>query len=118
MVRGGRVEALGKRSDVSFRFDQKTSSFKAAMLSRMMQWSFFTEEKGKNQLAQTEFRFIKTTIIIRGGNYNLSFAFTSALHCSKRRETSRWPCSAEECSGVSSLKKRERISLRKQSFAS
>jgi hypothetical protein len=30
-----------------------------------MQWSFFTEEKRKNQLAQTEFRFIKTTIIKR-----------------------------------------------------
>ena len=34
-----------------------------------------TEEKEKNQLAQTEFRFIKTTIIIRGGNYKRSFAF-------------------------------------------
>ena len=37
-----------------------------------------TEEKEKNELAQTEFRFIKTTRIIRGGNYRypLSFAFT------------------------------------------
>ncbi len=32
-----------------------------------MQWSFSTEEKQKNQLAQTEFRFIKTTTIIRKG---------------------------------------------------
>ena len=28
-----------------------------------MQWSVITEEKQKNQLAQTEFRFIKTIII-------------------------------------------------------
>ena len=45
-------------------------------MSRVMQWSAVTEEKEKNELAQTEFRFIKTTIIIRGGNYPLSFAFT------------------------------------------
>ena len=34
-----------------------------------MQWSVLTEEKQKDQLAQTEFRFIKTIIIIiiRGG---------------------------------------------------
>ncbi len=32
-----------------------------------MQWSVSTEEKQKNQLAQTEFRFTKTIIIIRGG---------------------------------------------------
>jgi hypothetical protein len=31
-----------------------------------MQWSALTEEKQKNQLAQTEFRFIKTIIIIGG----------------------------------------------------
>jgi hypothetical protein len=31
-----------------------------AIASRAMQWSVLTEEKKKNQLAQTEFRFIKT----------------------------------------------------------
>jgi hypothetical protein len=30
-----------------------------------MQWSVLTEEKQKNQLAQTEFRFIKTIITLR-----------------------------------------------------
>jgi hypothetical protein len=30
-----------------------------------MQWSFLTEEKQKNELAQAEFRFIKTIIIRR-----------------------------------------------------
>jgi hypothetical protein len=34
------------------------------------------------------------------GNYTLSFASTSALHCSKRRQTSRWSWTAEKCSGV------------------
>jgi hypothetical protein len=59
MVRGGRAEAPGPRSDVSFRLDQKTGDFKVAIGSRDMQWSLLTEEKQKNQLAQTEFRFIK-----------------------------------------------------------
>ena len=91
MVRGGRAEAPGPRSDVSFRLDQRTGNVKAAMESREMQWSEMTEEKQKNQLAQTEFRFIKIIIIIRGGNYLLAFASISALHCSKRRATSRLP---------------------------
>ena len=70
MVRGGRVEAPVPRSDVSFRLDQKTGNFKAAIGSRAMQWSVLTEEKQTNELAnKTEFRFIKTIIMIRGGNY-------------------------------------------------
>ena len=59
MVRGGRAEAPVPRSDVSFRLDQKAGNFKVAFDSRQMQWSALTEEKKKNQLAQTEFRFIK-----------------------------------------------------------
>jgi hypothetical protein len=43
----------------SIRIDKKTGNFKAASASRPMQWSHLTEEKQKNQLAQTEFRFIK-----------------------------------------------------------
>ena len=67
MVRGGRAEAPVPRSDVSFRLDQKTGNFKAAFRSREMQWSHLTEEKKRNELVQTEFRFIKTIImIIRG----------------------------------------------------
>ena len=67
MVRGGRAEALVSCSDVSFQLDQKTANFKFAMDSRLMQWSAFTEGKQKNQLAQSEFRFIKTITTIRGG---------------------------------------------------
>ncbi len=100
MVRGGRAEAPVLRSDVGFRLDQKTGNFKAASNSRAMQWSELTERNQKNELAQKEFRFIKTIIIIRGGNYLLFFASISALHCSKRRQTSRWPLAAEECSGA------------------
>ena len=107
MVRGGRAEAPAPRSDVSVRLDQKTGNFKVAFKvtiqsrSRLMQWSALTEEKKKNELAQKEFRFIKTIIVvIRGGNYLHSFASISALHCSKRRVISRWPCLAETCSGV------------------
>ena len=69
MVRGGRAEAPVPRSDVSFRLDQKTGNFKVATDSREMQWSALTEGKQKSQLAQTEFRSIKTIIVISGGNY-------------------------------------------------
>ncbi len=101
MVRGGRAEAPVPRSDVSFRLDQKTGNFKVAIASRGMQWSALTEEKQKNELAQKEFRFIKTIIVtIRGGNYLLVFAPISALHCSKRRVISRWPFIVDLCSGV------------------
>ena len=78
MVRGGMAEAHGPRSDVSFRLDQKTGNFKVAIDSRHNQWGVLTEGKQKNELAQTEFRFIKT-IIIKGGNYPMSFASISAL---------------------------------------
>ena len=43
---------------VSFRLDQKTGNFKAAIASRVMQRSALTEGKQKNQLAQKEFHFI------------------------------------------------------------
>jgi hypothetical protein len=97
MVRGGRAEAPGPRSDVSFRLDQKTGNFKMAIASRAMQWGALTEEKQKNELAQSEFSLHKNNDnnIIRGGNYPLAFASISALHCSKRRETSRWRMRAE-----------------------
>jgi hypothetical protein len=55
MVRGGRAEAPGPRSDVSFRLDQKTGNFKAAFASRAMQCSALPEEKQKNELAQKVF---------------------------------------------------------------
>jgi hypothetical protein len=59
MVRGGRAEAPVPRSDVSFRLDQNAGNFKLAFASRPMQWGHLTEAKQKNELAQTEFRFIK-----------------------------------------------------------
>ncbi len=67
MVRGGRAEAQVRRSDVSFRLDQKTGNFKMAIGSRPMQWgvhkTVLTEGKQKSQLSQPEFRFIKTIIM-------------------------------------------------------
>ena len=39
MARGGRAEAPGPRSDISFRLDQKTANFKAATASRLVKWS-------------------------------------------------------------------------------
>lgn len=106
MVRWGRAEAPGPRNDVSFRLHQKTAKINASGLNRAMQWSVLTELKQKNELAQNEFRFIRTIIITRIVNYRKSFASISALHCSKRRQISRWWWSADQCSGVRcSLKK-------------
>jgi hypothetical protein len=51
MVRGGRAEAPGPRSDVSFRLDQKTGNFKVTIGSRPMQWCELTKEKQKNEFA-------------------------------------------------------------------
>ena len=48
---------------------------------------------------------------VRGGNYVLVFASTSALHCSKRRATSRRPSAADRCSGVFRLKESKRMNL-------
>jgi hypothetical protein len=61
---GGGAEAQVSRSEVSFRLDQKTENFKAAISSRLMQWSASTEEKQKNQLSQTKFRFVKRIELI------------------------------------------------------
>ena len=81
-----------------------------------MQWIVLTEEKQKNELAQTEVRFIKAIIIIRGGKYSLPFASISALHCSKRRVLSRWPYSADKSSGVHRLKEKQKNELAQTEF--
>ena len=60
-----------KDGDVSFRLDQKTGNFKVATGSRVMQRGALTEGKQKNKLAQKEFRFIKTTIMIRAAAITL-----------------------------------------------
>ena len=110
MVRGGRAEAHVPRSDVSFRLDQKTGNFfKAATDSRAMQWSALTEEKQKNEHAQTELH--KNNSNVRGGNYMLAFASISALHCRKRRQISRLPLMTDQCRGVRPLKKSMGINL-------
>ena len=88
-VREGRAEAHGPRSDVSFRVDQKMANFNIITKSRLMQRSGLTEEKQKNQLAQTEFPFnpiIKICYVV-GITYFVLFAFTFALLSTKRRQS-------------------------------
>ena len=63
----GRQLLVVLRLHISVALQQKTGNFKVAIASRPMQWSHLTEEKQKNQLAQTEFRFMKTIITMRGG---------------------------------------------------
>jgi hypothetical protein len=50
---------------ISVALEQKTGNFKATFESTRMKWSAAPEEKQTNQLAQTEYRFIKTIITIR-----------------------------------------------------
>jgi hypothetical protein len=87
MVRGGRAEAPVPRSDVSFRLDQKTGYFKVAIPSRLMQWSVLTEEKKKNQLAQTEFLFIKKITIIIGGGGQLPAVLRIYISVAQQQKT-------------------------------
>jgi hypothetical protein len=42
---------VGLRLYISVALQQKTANFKVAIVSRPMQWGFFTEGKQKNQLA-------------------------------------------------------------------
>ncbi len=110
MVRGGRAEAPGPRSDVSFRLDQQTANFKVAFASRQMQWSL-TEEKQNNQLAQTEFRFIKTIKVIkRGGGGEGGGAITchdtgspSPLRCTAAKDGKLQGDHSEQSNAVESI---------------
>jgi hypothetical protein len=59
----GRQLPVVLRIHVSVAQQQKTANVKVAFLSRPVQWSLLAEKKQKSQLAQTEFRFIKTIIM-------------------------------------------------------
>ncbi len=54
IIRGRQSPPAVLRVHISVALQQKTGNFKAATGSRPMQWSVLTEEKQKNQLAQTE----------------------------------------------------------------
>jgi hypothetical protein len=108
MVTGERAEAPVPCSDVCFRLDQMTGNFKEAFDSTTMQRRVSTEQKKQKKKKKKQLscanRVIKTIIITThksnnkdkgGGSYPSFFASTSALHCSKRRQTSRWPFIAE-----------------------
>jgi hypothetical protein len=56
--KGGQLP-VGLRLYISVALQQKAGNFKVAIASRQMQWTVLTEEKKKNQLAQTECRFVK-----------------------------------------------------------
>jgi hypothetical protein len=61
--KGGQL-LLSFRLYISVALQQKMGNFQSAMASRGTQWSVLTEEKKKNQLAQTEFRLIETIIVM------------------------------------------------------
>jgi hypothetical protein len=64
---GGRQLLDVLRLQISVVLQQKTGNFKVAIVRRVMQRSALTEEKQKNELEQTKFRFIQITIIRRAG---------------------------------------------------
>ena len=47
------------RLHIRVALQQQTAGFKVALPNAAMQWSFLTEEKQKNQLAQTEFHLLQ-----------------------------------------------------------
>jgi len=99
----GEAEAPVPRGDVSFRLDQKTGNFKAAFLgSRLMQWSHLTEEKKKNQLAQTQFCFIIKTTIIKAAAITLR---PSRLYqrCTAAKDGKLQGCQREQTDAVKSI---------------
>jgi hypothetical protein len=57
-----------------------------------MQWSGLTEEKKKNQLAQTEFRFIKTMIITNNNEGRRQLLVGLRLHISVATEQKMANC--------------------------
>ncbi len=81
---------------------KQTASFKVPFHSRQKQRSFLTEYKNI-KLAQTKFPInpIKKEYDAVGSSYFVFFAFTLALHFTKRWLSARSPFLAEKCSGVS-----------------
>jgi hypothetical protein len=77
------------RFNISVALEQKTANFKVANGSSVEQWSVLTEEKEMSQLAKTNWFLKKNNNNKGGGKYSWSFASTSALHCSRRREIFR-----------------------------
>jgi hypothetical protein len=68
ITQGRRRQLLfGLCPHISVALQQKTANFSVAKGSSIMQWSATTEEKQKNQLAQTEFHFIKKNNNNKGG---------------------------------------------------
>ena len=104
----GEAEAPVPRSDVSFRLDQKTGNFKAprpfweADLCSGVILSNLTDEKKKNRLAQTEFCFIKTTIITKAASSTLR---PSRLYqrCTAAKDGKLQGCQREQTDAVKSI---------------
>ncbi len=88
----GRQLRVVRRLYISVALQQKTANFKAAIGSGAMKWSLLTEEKKNESTCANRVSLHKNNDNKKGcGNYVKSFASTLASHCSKRRQTSRWP---------------------------
>ncbi len=85
------------RSDVSFRLDQKTANLRVATVSSLNQWSVTTEGKQKKSTCANRVSLQKNNNnhSVRRGRYRSVLASILALHCSKKRQISRWPWPAE-----------------------
>jgi hypothetical protein len=95
MVRGGRAEAPVRRSDVSFRLDQKTGNFKVAVPSRQMQWSLSSVDVSPRL-------YISVALQQKTANFKVAIL-------NRVKQWSVSPTWTEES---------KRMNLRKQSFAS
>jgi hypothetical protein len=103
------------RLHIRFALQQQTAGFKAAFGRRAMQWSRSTE--GNFRVSRPN------TVSVNkndnnnkksGANHSLSFASTSALLCSSRRQISRQPLKADQCSGVIALERMQESQAKTQ----
>ena len=98
----------------------RSASLRRADAAQVCSHVGFLEEDGplKCYSATTARQIVSERWREGGGTKHLSHAATSAFHSTRRRQISWCPFSADQCSGVQSLKKSKRINMRKQSFAS
>jgi hypothetical protein len=97
---------------------QKMGKFKVAIASRPMQWSALTEKKEKNQLAQTEFRFIKKNNNNKERQLRAVLRLYISVALQQKTGNFKVAIVSRPMQWSALTVEKKRINLRKQSFAS
>ena len=83
-----------------------------------MQWSVLTEEKQKNQLAQTEFRLIKSNNNNKGGQLHAVLRLYISVAQQQKTGNFKVVMASRVMQWSALTEESKRINLRKQSFTS